>query len=399
MNKKISLGLALSLIAVASAITFILTSFFSLQSFNTKVTDVNERAEKYNSLQTLDSYVREHYYDDIDEEDLSDGILKGYINGLGDKYSAFLNADEYQNEIAENSGELVGLGLTLTEDESGYIRIADILEDSPVLESGLVPGDIIIAVDGNDVLKTGFDKSVNSMKGQDGAEITLTIRRDGIDKNMVFTRRSIEVTTVTGKMLSGLIGYIRITGFKENTPDQFNEVLDRLTSNGARALIFDVRNNGGGLISALEKCLDPLLPEGVVATADYKDGRSETIVYSDASEINIPMLVLVNDKTASAAELFAASLKDFGKAELVGERTYGKGVMQITNPFEDGSAVILTVAEYKTVNSECYNEIGLTPDYVVEGSDDETKDDTTADANDEQYQKALSIMQQKMGEE
>lgn len=384
MNKKISLGLALSLIAIASAVTFILTSFFSLQSFNEKVVDVNEKAKKYSSLQVLDSYVRENYFGDIDEEDLSSGILKGYVEGIDDKYSRFLTAEEYQNELSSDSGELVGLGLTLTEDESGYIRIAEIYQDSPVSESDLVVGDIITYVDGNDVLVTGFDESIEAMKGQEGTEITITVRRDGIDRDMVFVRRSMELTSVTGEMLSGYIGYIKITAFKKNTPDQFIETLERLNSNGAKAFIFDLRDNGGGLVSALEECVDPLLPEGIVATAEYKDGHSETLVYSDESELNLPMIVLVNDKTASAGELFAASLKDFGKAQLVGIQTFGKGVMQQTTEFEDGSAVVLTVAEYKTAYSECYDGIGLVPDYVVENEEDSE--------TDFQYYKAVEII-------
>lgn len=389
MNKKISLGLALSLIAIASAVTFILTSFFSLQSFNQKVVDVNEKAEKYNALQVLDSYVRENYLSDIDEQELSDGILKGYVSGIGDKYSEYLTAEEYQNEISDSSGELVGIGLTLTEDESGYIRIAEILQDSPVEEAGLIVGDIITFVDGADVLEIGFDNAIEAMRGQEGTDITLTIRRDGVDTDMIFTRRSMEVTTVTGEMLGSYIGYIKITGFKKNTSQQFIDTLERLTSNGAESIIFDLRDNSGGLVSVLEECVDPLLPEGVVATAEYKDGSSETLVYSDSSELNLPMVVIVNDNTASAGELFAASLRDFGKAVLVGEQTYGKGVMQTTTEFEDGGALILTVAEYKTVYSECYDGVGLTPDYIVENVSEDT---------DLQYDKAVEIIKLKMSE-
>lgn len=380
MNKKISLGLALSLIAIASAITFIMTSFFSLQSFNEKVVDVNEKAKKYSSLQTLDSYVRENYFGEIDEDELSDEILKGYVKGLGDEYSRYLTPEEYQNELSESAGELVGLGLTLTQDESGYIRIVEILEDSPVNDSNLSPGDIITYVDGTDVLVAGFEESIEAMQGQAGTEITITVRRDGIDRDMTFVRRAIEVQTVSYEMLSGNIGYIKIDSFKKNTPSQFIDALEYLSSNGAQGLLFDVRDNSGGLVTALEDCVDPLLPEGVAATAEYKDGRSETLVYSDDSELDLPMTVLVNGNTASAGELFAAVLKDFGKAELVGEKTYGKGVMQITTPFSDGSAVVLTVAEYKTAFSDCYNGVGITPDYVVDES------------ADEQYNKAVEVI-------
>ncbi|WP_295069769.1 S41 family peptidase [Ruminococcus sp.] len=371
MNKKISLGLALSLIAIASAVTFILTSFFSLQSFNKKVVDVNEKSKKYNSLQVLDSYVRENYLGDINENELSDGILKGYISGLDDKYSKYLTEEEYLSEQNEDEGQLVGLGLSLSEDDNGYIRIEEIMQDSPVVDAGLQVGDIITLIDGVDVRSAGFEESVESMRGTEGSEIKLTIRRDGIDKDYTFTRRSIEMITVSGEMLNETVGYIKIKSFKKNTPQQFIDTLERLTSNGAKAIVFDVRDNGGGIVDSLSDCVDPLLPEGVIATAEYKDGHSETLVYSDANELDIPMVVLVNNNTASAAELFAASLRDFGGAVLVGERTYGKGVMQQTTEFDKKGAVVLTVAKYKTTVSECYDGIGLTPDYTVENTFEE----------------------------
>lgn len=390
MNKKISLGLALSLIAIASAVTFILTSFFSLQSFNKKVVDVNEKAKKYNSLQSLDSYVRENYLSDIDEGDLNDGILKGYVSGLEDKYSRYLTDEEYLAELSEDEGQSLGLGLTLTEDESGYIRIADIMPDSPVSDAGIRVGDVITLIDGVDVLAAGFDESVESMRGTEGSEINLTVRRGGIDKDYTFTRRSIEIVTVTGEMLSGYVGYISISSFKKNTPQQFIETLERLTSNGAKALIFDVRDNAGGIVTALSDCLDPLLPEGVIATAEYKDGHTETLVYSDESELDIPIVVLVNKNTASSAELFAAALRDYGKASLVGEKTYGKGVIQQTTKLDSGGAVVLTVAKYKTSLSECYDGVGITPDYAVENIDPEY---------DDQYMKAVEVANMAINEQ
>lgn len=383
MNKKISLGLALSLIAVSIAVTFILTSFFSLQSFNTKVMDVNEKAKKYTALQSLDTIVREYYYGNINEETLEEGILKGYVEGLDDKYSRYLTEEEYLTELNENSGTLVGLGLTLAEDESGYIRIAEILSSSPASDSGIMKDDLIINIDGIDVKEMGFSEAADNMKGTEGSTVTLTIRRNGKDTEYTFTRRSIVVNSVEAEMLGNYIGYIKINSFKQNTPEQFIEALERLTVNGAKSLIFDVRGNSGGLVSALEECLDPLLPEGIIATSEYKDGHSETLIYSDSSELTLPMAVIVDKYTASASELFAASLRDFGKAPIIGEQTYGKGVMQDITELDDGGAVVLTVAEYKTVYSECYNGIGLTPDYPVENSDD---------GNDMQYNKAVEVV-------
>ena len=340
MNKKITLGLAISLIAIASAVTFILTSFFSLQSFNEKIVDVNEKAEKYENLEVLDNYVREQYFGDIDEKKLNSGILKGYVNGLEDKYSRYLTAEEYQEELTEDSGERVGLGITVAEDESGYMLITEILENSPLSDSDIKVNDIIVAINDIDVLKDGFDEAVNEMRGNEGTEVTITVRRGGTDIKKTFTRTAIEVITVNGEMLDNYIGYIKVSGFKKNTPDQF--------------------------ISELEE---------LIANAVYSDEHEETIVYSDESELDLPMVVLVNGNTASAAELFAASLKDFEKAKLVGEQTYGKGVMQVTSKLDDGSAVVLTVAEYKTVKSECYDKIGITPDYIVESDDENSNTD------------------------
>lgn len=390
MNKKITLGLALSLVAIASAVTFILTSFFTLQSFNKKIVDVNEKSKKYSSLNTLDAYFREHYNGEIDEAQLNAGILKGYAYGSGDKYARYLTAEEYAAELTSDEGEQIGLGLTLSEDSSGYIRIADVLPDSPASDEGVQPDDIIVRIDGVDVLETGFDEALASMNGNEGSTLKLTIRRDGIDTDYTFTRRSIEIQSVTGEMMSGYVGYIKIAAFKKNTPDQFLDVLGRLTANGAKALIFDLRNNGGGIVKALEECLDPLLPEGVIATAEYKDGHSETIVYSDDSKLDIPMIVLVNKNTASAAELFAASLRDFCHSVIIGTKTYGKGVMQETAEFDNGGAIILTVAKCRTPLSESYDGVGIIPDTIIENDDD----DSDAQLAAAQEAANLAMMQQ-----
>lgn len=343
--------------------------------------------KKYTSLQALDSYVRKNFYGDIDENDINNGILKGYISGLNDKYSRYLTADELIDEKSDNAGEMTGLGFTLEKDESGYIRVAEIMPDSPVSETEIKPDDFIIAVEGTDVLEMGFEKSIEAMSGNDNENITITVRRDGVDKDYTLTRRQIEIVTVTGEMLDNYVGYIKISGFKQNTSQQFIDILESLKKDGAKGFIFDVRENGGGLLTSLEKCLDPLLPEGIIATAEYSDGHTETIVNSDESETNLPMVVLVNGHTASAAELFAASLKDFGKAELIGSQTYGKGVMQTTAELTNGGAVVLTIAEYKTSVSECYDGIGITPDYKVENENDNI---------DEQYNKAVEVINGKV---
>ncbi|MBO5104628.1 MAG: PDZ domain-containing protein [Ruminococcus sp.] len=376
MKKKVSLALTINLIVIASSVTFILTYLFGLENYGKK-------GKKYDELQALDSYVRQNFYGDINENELNDGILKGYVSGLNDRYSRYLSADEYADEKSENAGEMTGLGFTLKKNENGYIRVAEVMPDSPVSETDIRPDDLIVAVNGKDVIKTGFEESIDAMTATE--QITFTVRRDNTDKDYTLTRRHIDVTTVMGEMLENHVGYIKISGFKENTPEQFEETFEKLKKDGAKGILFDVRENGGGLLTSLEKCLDPLLPEGIIATAEYSDGHTENIVESDKEETNLPVVVLVNEHTASAAELFAASLRDFGKAELVGVQTYGKGVMQTTTEFTNGGAVVLTIAEYKTSVSECYDGVGLTPDYIVENED-----------TDEQYNKAVELINSKI---
>lgn len=369
--------MTVSLIILAIIATSILTALFIMNSFN----------EKYGYLQTLENIVSENFYGDIDENNIIDSVLKGYISGLNDKYSRYLTADEYIDEKSDNAGEMTGFGFTLQQDESGYIKIAEIMENSPASELDINIGDLIIAVNDIDVIEIGFEKSIELMSDTDEKEVNLTIRHDNEDKVYTLARREIEMITVTGEMLDNYIGYIKISGFKQNTYQQFKDILDELNNNGAKGIIFDLRENGGGLLDSLEDCLDPLLPEGIIATAEYSDGHSDTIIYSDESEMNIPMVVLVNGHTASAAELFTAALKDFGKADVIGENTYGKGVMQSTIELSNGGAVVLTIAEYKTSVSDCYDGIGITPDYIVENKDDDS---------DDQYNKAIEIITQKI---
>ena len=208
------------------------------------------------------------------------------------------------------------------------------------------------------------------------------------------TRASFDIKTVSTQLMDEGVGYIRIRSFRENTAEQFSAAVDEMVLGGAESLLFDVRSNGGGLLEALEKMLDPLLPEGVIATATYQDGTTETVVYSDAEEIKIPMVILVDGGTASAAELFSASLRDFKDAKLVGTQTYGKGVMQVTRRMEDGGGLKLTVATYQTTRSDCYNGVGLEPDLIVEPDEDTVVNDA-----DPEHDPALAAALEMLTEE
>lgn len=389
-RKKTTIGFTISVAAIASAVTFILTSYFSLQAFNGKLENVNNLSKTYSDMKELDSYVRDNYYTDIDDSQLEDSILKGYVSGLGDKFSRYMTAEEYSEFENTEKGSTTGIGVTVSQADDGYIKIEEVAEGSPASEEDIKIGDEITNVDGVDVVKTGYKKSVESIRGNEGTSVRLTLLRNGKSVDVTVTRKTFDVKTVNYKMLDNNIGYIRISAFRDTTVEQFNNALSALTNGGVKSLVFDVRDNGGGLLDALSDILDPILPEGEIATATYKNGKTETLISSDKNHIDLPMTVLVNGNTASAAELFACSLRDFTGAKLVGENTYGKGVMQNTVKLSGGGAVTLTVATYQTTKSDNYNEIGLKPDEEVAANDDVNIDDVDTVA-DPQLKKAVSI--------
>lgn len=353
--------------ALAGVLVIFIASSIALCVKNFKL---ESEIESKSNLIELEKYVNDNYYKAADKESAMNGALKGYVEGLEDPYSSYLTADEYNSWKTMESGTMVGIGVTVQFDEESGLYVAEVKEGYPAYESGIKEGDIITEVEGESIPEMGYEEAVSRIKGEEGTSVNLTIKRDD-NEDMKFSvlRSEIVVNTVSGKMLDEDIAYIRISAFRENTDEQFKEIFDELIDDGAKGIVFDLRNNGGGMLVSLKAILDPLLPEGTIATAKYGNGEVKTIIESDKNEINLPMAVLVNGNTASAAELFAASLSDFDKAFLVGETTYGKGVMQDTREVA-GGAVTLTVATYQTVRGECYHGIGITPDYEVSLSED-----------------------------
>lgn len=342
--------------------------------------ELESEIESKSNLIELEKYVDDNYYKASDKEAAMNGALKGYVAGLDDPYSSYLTADEYNSWQTMESGTMVGIGVTVQFDEAAGLYVAEVQEGYPAYESGIKEGDIITEVEGESILEIGYEEAVSRIKGEEGTSVNLTVKRnEKEDMKFSVLRSEIEVSTVSGKMLDGDVAYIRISAFRENTDEQFKEIFDSLLDDGAKEIVFDLRNNGGGMLVSLKAILDPLLPEGTIATAKYGNGEVKTIIESDKNEIDLPMAVLVNGNTASAAELFAASLSDFDKAFLVGETTYGKGVMQDTREVA-GGAVTLTVATYQTVRGECYHGIGITPDYEVSLPEDFVLDYENPDA-------------------
>ena len=269
------------------------------------------------------------------------------------------------------------------------------LADEHLPRLGRRQPDLIIAVDGVDVIEKGYSDAINSIaQGEEGSEIALSINRGGDELEITVTRRRMEITSVTGQMLDGNIAYIKIDSFNEKTGTQFSQVLYKLLNDGAERIVFDVRNNGGGLVSAVDEVLEDVLPKGEVAFATYNDGEKIPIVtMENDNEISIPMVVLVNNSTASGGELFAQALRDFASVPLVGTTTYGKGVMQTTYELEGGGAVTITVATYQTTKTDCYDGIGIVPDFEIELSEEAQSYIEGVDTeNDFQLIKAIEVV-------
>lgn len=376
---KISLGTVLSLMTLTAAATFVITLSASEKAFNQKITEIDRLADKYERLDELDAKVREAYYQDVPEDGVLEGMLEGYVNGLGDRYSIYRSNDELTAYHDNTSGVYTGVGITIQQTEDGYAEIVDVAENGPAEKKGIETGDMLIEVEGVS-LKASYQEAIDMIAGEVGSSVTLRIRKKDSDteKKITLVRAQLDEITVQAALLPEKIGYIHISKFRSVTASQFETARQELLKKGAKAFIFDVRNNGGGVLSALEQMVDPLLPEGELAFSYDREGNAEPILVSDDHFEKMPYVILVNGSTASASELFACVLRDYADAVLVGETTFGKGIMQSTFDLS-GGGVTLTTATYATGKTECYHEIGLEPDVPVV-YDQEAKSDNQLEA-------------------
>lgn len=371
MNKKIPLGIAIGLMALAAAVTFIITYNFSLDTFNSKVRSVSERESIYAQLSEMDKYVRANFWGTIDEDLLINSIMTGYVTGLDDRFAKYYSAEEYVQQTQTESGITVGLGFSWEKEESGYIKVTSVTAGSSADQAGLVAGDVITAVNNTNVIayENGYDEAVSLFKCDEGTKVKLHIKRvneEGATEFPAFevVSERMEIISVTGRLIDN-IAYIKITTFNEKTPDQFKNELDKLIGDGAEMLIFDIRNNLGGLTESLQGTLDAVLGDSDVVTAYYKDSSEVVVHTTEAEQVRMPMAIIVNANTASCAELFAFALRDEANAQIVGTASYGKGVMQKTHKLTGGAAVRITVATLQTKNSGDYNGIGIKPNFEV----------------------------------
>lgn len=329
----------------------------------------------------IGTYIDKYYLDEIDSQKMADSIYKGIFNGLGDDYAAYYTADEYKGITEKSSGTYCGIGAEVERTKEGDISIVKPIKGSPAEEAGIKAGDIIYAVDGEIIAGTDLTTAVSKIKGKAGTKVVLKVVRRGENDylDIEIERRLVEENTVLSRLLPGKTGYIRVTGFEEVTNKQFKNAVDTLEDSGMKSLIIDLRDNGGGLLSAAVGMLDRLLPKGLLVYTKDKNGVADEYFAEDDKCVKLPMAVLVNGNSASASEVFSGALQDNGMAKLVGTKTFGKGIVQTIFGMEDGTALKMTTSRYYTPKGRNIHKTGLEPDIEVQ------LDETTLTGKDGEF--------------
>lgn len=363
---------AIFIACLTAVITFYAT-FESVEKKYSLITgeiseDANENIKTVSkSLKEFRKLINEYYIGDIDEQKVADETIKGYINGLEDEYSEYMTAEEWEEYQINALGNYVGIGIYMTQDAGGNVIVIEPIEESPAEAAGVKSGDIIVEVNGENVIGLDTAKVSSKIKGEEGTTVNLKMVRDSQYITMDVERKAIKVYHVKNEMLENNIGYIKLSTFDEGCSEEFQASFQELQNKGAQKLIIDLRDNTGGLVDEALNIADMILPKNktMLITKDAK-GNQETTRAKKEALINMEMVILVNEYSASASEILVGCLKDNQEATVVGTKTYGKGVIQNVFSLSDGSVLKLTTAEYFTPNETKINKEGIEPDYTVE---------------------------------
>lgn len=398
MSKKVSLGVAATVTLIAMAVTFSMTMTVSMNMFNNTVSSVKNKERMYNKLSEVDRYVRANEYFDINDDTLNDTIASGYMLGISDRYARYYSAKAYSERVGLANGRLMGIGVAVVKDpSSGYARIIRVYDNTPATNVGLEVGGFITAI-GDTSTRSMSDAAAmtSALLGEEGSTVSikyLTPLREEQSFEIIhanYTTPSIS----TVRLMDNGVGYLRIDSFTSGTAVEFRNAVNSLTNQGATSLIFDLRDNSGENLNAALVATDYCVPSGLIAQSQDKGGNVTDLRMSDENEITLPMICLVNDSTASGAELFANALRKMAGATIVGSTTAGKGVL-LSDPqsLSDGSAVVITVGILLDNEGKNWNGIGLTPDVDASLTNDEQSSyyDFTVD-NDPQITKAINAI-------
>ena len=376
MSKKISLGVAATIAIIAMAVTFSLTMVVSMKMFNTTVSSVKNKERQYNKLSEIDRFVRAGEYFTIDEDTLNDRLAAGYMNGINDKYAVYYTAKEYSEKQSVEKGTLTGIGVAVVNDtSSGYARIIRLYDNSPAAEAGMQVGGFITAINDESTRNiTSTARLTSKLLGEEGTTTTITyLTPDRQEQQLNLVHSNYKTPSIyTRQMVADTCGYIRIDAFTSGTASEFKAAVDELLQPGANSLVLDLRDNNGENLNAALVAADYCVPSGEIAKQQDRDGNVTVLRMSDETEINVPIVCLVNGSTAGSAELFANALRKMAGATLVGTKTAGKGVvLSDAQSFSDGSAAYITVGLLLDNEDQTWNEEGLRPDIDAALSVDE----------------------------
>ncbi len=398
MNRKISLSACIVLMFIAALLTFQIVVITDEVKYNKAISGFTLRPLENPKLLEIQELVENYYVKDVDEEYLSDSLVYGYVFGLGDLHASYFTQETYSEFLESLQGTLTGIGIRVTveqlDEETDRTVIYEVMDNTPAKKAGVMPGDVLYSVDGTLYSELGYEKAVDLLLGKAGTTATFEVLRGSRVVEFSIVREHFDSQLVTYKMTdaNAKIGYIRIYQFGTSAIAQFKNAVDSLKKQGAEKLIFDVRNNPGGEYVSIVSILDFLLPEGEILITQDKN-NNEIIETSDANEVDMPMVVLTNGSTASAAELFTKALIDYGKAISIGTTTYGKGTVQKTFPLSDGSAVKFSTEHYLPPSRESYDGIGIKPNIEVELSEESARRFYLIDeSQDEQLNVAIDYL-------
>ena len=341
-------------------------------------------------LSVINDVIEKYYLEEYDENDLKESMYKGYVAGLSDPYSQYYTKKEFSDLMEDNNGTFTGIGVYLNvNQDTQTLEVINPIEGSPAEKAGIVAGDIIVEVDGEDIIGQDSDIVISKIRGEKGTSVNIGVVREGEDEILYFdiVRDTVESVTVTSKMLENDIGYLSLSEFAEVSYDQFRLQLNDLKEQGMKALIFDLRSNTGGDFDIAVKIADKFCPEGLVVYIEDKDGQREEYK-SDADQLGLPLVVLVNGYSASSSEIVTGAIKDYEVGTVMGTTTYGKGVVQRVLPLGDGSGMKVTIAKYYTPNGYNIHGVGIQPDVEVEWDADKYKEDGT----DNQLEEAVKYL-------
>ena len=383
------------LFTVVAAICICIGLFIKVKSYPSGSGNLVTRSEEVQSkLAFLETYIRGYFLDEIDDEQMEDYLYYGLVAGLGDPYAAYYNEEETQSMLDSSSGNYCGIGAVFSQNLiTGTITVTRVYEGCPSYEAGLLPEDILYKVGDEEVTGQDLTNVVTKIKGEEGTEVTLTMIRGEEYIDFTMKRQMIEVPTIEHEMLADQVGYIMISEFDGVTDEQFIEALEDLQSRGMESLVIDLRNNGGGSVESVCHIADKLLPEGPIVYTEYK-GEEREARNSDSECVDVPIAVLMNGASASASEILAGALQDYGAAEIIGTQSYGKGIVQSIFDLQDGTALKLTTAKYYTPNGNNIHEIGITPDVEIDLPEELKTEVTLSFEEDVQLKKAIEVLQQ-----